>query len=44
MSCTKSTVTKEVKIGIDQNNIATMAYGTSSGEIQKASTNVTAIS
>ncbi|QVL56961.1 MAG: hypothetical protein KFB93_06130 [Simkaniaceae bacterium] len=39
-----STVTKEVKIGIDQNNIATMAYGTSSGEIQKASTNVTAIS
>lgn len=39
-----ATIIKEAKIGIDQNNIATIIYGTSSGEIQKASTYVTSIS
>ncbi|MCB1115542.1 MAG: hypothetical protein KDK71_03635 [Chlamydiia bacterium] len=39
-----ATVSKEVKVGIDQNNIATLVYHTSTGEIQKASTGVTSIS
>lgn len=35
---------KEAKIGIDQNSMVTIVYGTTVGDIQKASTNATAIS